>query len=82
SVKEIARIVTEKMGLKGVRLRYTGGVRGGRGWIGDVKTMFLDISKMKRLGWKPRYNSAESVKIATSQILRELGFKKESLRVN
>ena len=76
NVKEIARIVTEEMELKSVRFSYTGGVCGGRGWIGDVKTMFLDISKMKRLGWKPRYNSAESVKKATSQILRELGLKR------
>ena len=82
SVKEIARIVTAQMDLKEVRFRYTGGVRGGRGWIGDVKTMFLDVSKMKRLGWKPRYNSAQSVKTATDQILRELGFKKESLCAN
>jgi len=82
SVKEIARIVTEEMGLKDVRFRYTGGVRGGRGWIGDVKTMFLDVSKMKRLGWKPRYNSAESVKMASGQILRELEFKKESSHAN
>ena len=76
SVKEIARIVTEEMGLKDVGFRYTGGVRGGRGWIGDVKTMFLGVSKMKRLGWKPKYNSAESVRTATNQILRELEFKK------
>lgn len=82
SVKEIARIVTEQMDLKEVRFRYTGGVRGGRGWIGDVKTMFLDVSKMKRLGWKPRYNSAQSVKTATDHILGELGFKKESLWSN
>jgi len=78
SVKEIARIVTEEMSLKDVRFRYTGGVRGGRGWIGDVKTMFLDISKMKRLGWKPRHNSAESVRTATNQILRELESRKNS----
>ncbi|MFQ6065400.1 MAG: NAD-dependent epimerase/dehydratase family protein, partial [Candidatus Bathyarchaeia archaeon] len=60
SVKKIAKIVAEEMGLKEVEFRYTGGIRGGRGWIGDVKTMFLDISKIKRLGWKPRHNSAES----------------------
>jgi UDP-glucose 4-epimerase len=77
SVKKIARIVTEEMSLQDVRFRYTGGVRGGRGWIGDVKTMFLDISKMKRLGWNPRHNSGESVRTATNQILRELALEKE-----
>jgi UDP-glucose 4-epimerase len=70
------------MGLKDVGFRYTGGVRGGRGWIGDVKTMFLNISKMKKLGWKPSYSSAESVRKATKQILQELEFKTESLRGN
>jgi UDP-glucose 4-epimerase len=72
NVTEIAKIVTEEMGLKDVEFRYTGGVMGGRGWIGDVKTMFLDISKLKKLGWKPKYKSTESVRTATSQILKGL----------
>lgn len=73
SVTEIATIVVEEMGLKDVRFQYTGGVEGGRGWIGDVKTMLLDISKMKKLGWKPKFKSAESVRMATVQILEESG---------
>jgi len=72
SVAEIAKIVVEEMGLKDVKFQYTGGVEGGRGWIGDVKTMLLDISKMKKLGWKPEYNSAKSVRMATTKILEEL----------
>ena len=71
-VAEIAKIVVEEMGLKDVKFQYTGGVEGGRGWIGDVKTMLLDISKLKRLGWKPEYNSAKSVRMATHQILEDL----------
>lgn len=74
NVTDIAEIVTEEMDHKNVEFRYTGGVNGGRGWIGDVKKMFLDVSKMKKLGWKPKHNSAESVKIATKQILEELEF--------
>jgi len=72
SVAEIAKIVVEEMGLKDVKFQCTGGVEGGRGWIGDVKTMLLDISKMKKLGWKPKYKSAEAVRIATVQILEEI----------
>ena len=72
NVTEIAKIVTEEMGLKDVEFRYTGGVVGGRGSIGDVQTMFLDISKLKNLGWKPKCFSAESVRTATDQILKEL----------
>ena len=72
---EIAKIVVEEMNLKDVKFNYTGEVEGGRGWIGDVKNMLLDISKLKKLGWKPKHNSAESVRIATRQILKEMGFK-------
>lgn len=72
NVKEIAKIVVEKMSLEDVKFRFTGGVEGGRGWKGDIKTMFLDISRLKRLGWKPKHNSKESVMMATGQILDEL----------
>jgi len=72
SVAEIAKIVVEEMELKDVKFQYTGGVEGGRGWIGDIKTMLLDISKIKKLGWKPKYKSAEAVRMATVQILEEI----------
>jgi len=68
-VKTIAQIVTEEMGLKDVSFRFTGGVDGGRGWIGDVKCMLLSIEKLKALGWKPRLNSAEAVKKTTRMLL-------------
>lgn len=73
NVSEIAKVVIREMGLENVKIHFTKGVRGGRGWIGDVKIMLLDISKLKKLGWKPKYGSAESVRIATKQILEELG---------
>ena len=72
TVTEIAEVIVEEMGFRDVKFHYTGGVEGGRGWIGDVKTMLLDISKLKNLGWKPKYNSAESVRMAANQILKEL----------
>jgi UDP-glucose 4-epimerase len=68
-VKTIASIVAEEMGCKGIRFKFTGGVEGGRGWIGDVKTMLLDISKLKKLGWKPKLNSKEAVRKATQDLL-------------
>lgn len=71
-VSEIARVIIEELELKGVKLHYTKGVRGGRGWVGDVKTMLLDISKLKKMGWKPKYNSAKSVRMATIKIIEEL----------
>jgi len=70
-VKTIAEIVVEEMGLKNVSFRFTGGVDGGRGWKGDVKYMLLSIEKLKSLGWKPRFNSAEAVKKTAREILKE-----------
>ncbi|MCD6235506.1 MAG: GDP-mannose 4,6-dehydratase, partial [Thaumarchaeota archaeon] len=69
NVKRIAEIVVEELGLEGVEFKFTGGVDGGRGWPGDVKEMLLDISKIKRLGWKPRYNSEEAVRLTARALI-------------
>jgi len=68
----IADIVTEVMGLGGVRYRTTGGVDGGRGWKGDVKVMSLDVKTMLSLGWEPRYTSDEAVRKTAEALLREM----------
>jgi UDP-glucose 4-epimerase len=61
-VKTIANIVVEEMGLKDVKFVFTGGVDGGRGWIGDVKNMQMDINKIKKQGWKPRLSSEQAIR--------------------
>ncbi|MEM1976791.1 MAG: NAD-dependent epimerase/dehydratase family protein [Nitrososphaerota archaeon] len=71
NVKTIAGIVIEELGLRDVEMTYTGGVEG-RGWRGDVRKMLLDISKIKSLGWRPRHNSAESVRLAARALKEEL----------
>jgi len=48
TVNTIARMVCNYMGLK-PKFTYTGGARG---WVGDVRTMLLDVRKLERLGWK------------------------------
>jgi len=68
-VKSLANIVIGEMGLKNVKVTFTGGVNGGRGWPGDVKNMLLETSKLKLEGWRPRYNSEESVRLAVKDIL-------------
>jgi UDP-glucose 4-epimerase len=68
-VARIAKIVAEEMDLNDVQFSFTGGVQGGRGWVGDVKNMFLNTSKLKSRGWKPVYNSEEAIRIAAKLIL-------------
>ncbi len=72
SVKRIAEIVVEEMGLENVEFTFTGGVDGGRGWKGDVKRMLLDVAKLKQVGWRPRYSSEEAVRLATRALVGEL----------
>ncbi len=69
TVREIAEIVSERMGLKPA-FRFTGGVDGGRGWKGDVKFMRLSIEKARRTGWRPELNSHEAVTRTVEELLR------------
>ena len=71
TVTEIAQTVTQEMGLKNVKFKLTGGVNGGRGWIGDVKNMLLDTNKLNSLGWKPELNSEQAIRKTVQHIISE-----------
>lgn len=66
SVKNIAEIVSEEMGLQ-PKFLYTGG---NRGWKGDVPKMMLDIAKIKSIGWEPKLSSVEAVRKTVKGIVR------------
>ena len=65
-VTAIATIVVKAMRLSGVNFNYTGG---SRGWRGDVPQVRFDTSKMERLGWRPKFSSDEAVERAIKDIL-------------
>ncbi len=69
TVKEIADIVVEEMGLKNVVYKFKPATPDGRGWPGDVKFMLLDISKLKSIGWRPRLSSREAVRKTVRELL-------------
>jgi UDP-glucose 4-epimerase len=56
-VKDSIRFVTEELGVKPT-LSFSGG---SRGWIGDNPFIFLDCSKIRKLGWKPKLTIKEAV---------------------
>ncbi len=68
SVKRIAELVAQEMGLHDVRFNYTGGKRG---WRGDVPQFQFNVGKMKGLGWSASHTSDEAVQIAIRRILAE-----------
>jgi UDP-glucose 4-epimerase len=65
-VTRIAQIIIEAMGLRDVRISYTGGQRG---WPGDQPQIRYDVSKMARLGFVARQDSDDSVRTAAHRLL-------------
>ncbi len=72
NVLDIASIVCKTMKLEKVNIVTSGGTNDGRGWVGDVREMNLDISKLHNLGWNSTENSQEAVERAALEIYSEL----------
>jgi UDP-glucose 4-epimerase len=69
TVREIAEIITECMGLKNkVAFEFTGG---DRGWNGDVPIVRLQTHKIRALGWTCQYNSLESIRQSALAMLKQ-----------
>ena len=71
-VIEIAKIFCKNINLSNTKIITTGGIDGGRGWKGDIKEAYLDISKLKNLGWSPRLSSTDSVELASKEIIGDI----------
>ncbi len=66
NVSSIANMVIEAMDLTDVKFNYTGG---SRGWRGDVAQVRYDNARMKNIGWEPEFSSDEAVRQATEGTL-------------
>ncbi|MFA5861567.1 MAG: NAD-dependent epimerase/dehydratase family protein, partial [Candidatus Thermoplasmatota archaeon] len=60
-VLELARVAAHEWGLPQVGLK-TMGAAGTGGWKGDVRKMGLATTKIKKLGWAPKFTSAEAIR--------------------
>jgi UDP-glucose 4-epimerase len=59
----------EHLGVK-PEIRYGGGERG---WIGDSPFIFLDCTRIRRLGWTPQVSIREGV-VRTVEFLQKNGW--------
>lgn len=70
TVTEIAEMAAGRLGLDPApEWEYTGG---DRGWKGDVPVVRLDNSRIKAMGWKPRFNSCDAMRRALDEMAVEL----------
>lgn len=74
SVDELADIVIEVMGLKGVRKRYTGG---SHGWKGDNPVVNLSYDKMRELGWTPQVSARDAIRSTAKWTFDEIREKRK-----
>lgn len=70
SAISIANEICDIQNLKGVSYHFQDNANG-KGWIGDVTQMLLDISKLKSTGWAPQKNSREAIIITAREMLKE-----------
>jgi len=68
-VNEIANIVIDEMRLEHINIGYS---EGDRGWLGDIPKTFLSTDKIRNLGWEPKADSRQTIRIVTRELLEEL----------
>jgi len=69
TVTEIAKLAVEVLGLTpSPDFNYTGGCRG---WRGDVPVVRLDSSRIRSLGWFPKWNSREAVRHSLQELVAD-----------
>jgi UDP-glucose 4-epimerase len=66
TVTQIADAVIKGLKLKNVKREYTGGKIG---WKGDVAVVRLNNARLKKLGWKPKYDSKSAVKATVLSLI-------------
>jgi UDP-glucose 4-epimerase len=70
TVREIADLCCERLGLTDVAYEFTGGARG---WKGDVPVVRFDTDKLRGLGWANRRSSREALVDSIDSNIAEAG---------
>lgn len=72
TVREIADSICDELRLGDVEYAWTGGSGAGRGWLGDVRAMRLDLRRLEATGWRPGMTSAQAVRQAARDLWTRL----------
>jgi UDP-glucose 4-epimerase len=69
TVKQIADLAAECLGLANVKYEFTGG-RGG--WKGDVPVVRFNTERIRKLGWAHRMNSREALRDSMLSMISDM----------
>ena len=70
TVNDIVEQIKKQLDLYNLKIIYKP-VLHGVGWPGDVKKIALDITKIKKIGYKPKYKSIKAVENTIKSIVKE-----------
>ena len=70
TVNDIIEQIKKQLNLNNLKIMYKP-VLHGVGWPGDVKKIALDITKIKKIGYKPKYKSIKAVENTIKSIVKE-----------
>ncbi len=68
TVNDIVGVILNELKLSNVKIMHKP-VLHGVGWPGDVKRIALRIDRLRAIGFKPRHNSIEAVKLTIRSLL-------------
>jgi UDP-glucose 4-epimerase len=77
-VISIANQVCKAMKINDIKFRFNRSTEDGSGWLGDVKNMTLDVSKLLNLGFLPKYSSKEAINMAIKDVLKTVNYNKKN----
>lgn len=68
SVRQIADLVVERLGLRDVAYTFSGGTRG---WKGDVPVVRFRSEKLRASGWRNRHTAREALRQAIDSMIAD-----------
>lgn len=74
TVKQIADIVAEELGLKNVEYEFSGGRRG---WKGDIPIVRFNLNHIHGLGWESKHSSKEAIRLSVSQMIEKFSIEEK-----
>jgi hypothetical protein len=69
NVRDISITVAKAMRLTDLHFKFNDNIGDGRGWVGDVRSMLFDVTKLKSTGWTLSLNSQGDVQEAVKRKL-------------